>query len=70
MSGGGEGEGGGGGDILLKLSKQSTWIQNKGAKNLLNKHGILLTENFDRALHFKISYLAIGEECRRLFFDM
>ena len=27
----------------------------KGAKNLLNKHGILLTENFDKDLHFKMS---------------
>ena len=53
----------GGGDILLKLSKQRTWIQNKGAKNLINKHGILLTENFYMALDVKISYLAIGEEC-------
>ena len=33
-------------------------------------HGILLTENLDMVLHFKISYLAIGEECRRLWFDM
>ena len=41
--------GGEGGDILLKLSKQSPWIQNKGAKDILNKYGILLIENFGKA---------------------
>ena len=51
---------GGGGDILLKLSKQSIKIQNKGARDMLNKHGILLTENLGRTLDYQISYLAIA----------
>ena len=42
----------GGGDILLKLSKQSIKIQNKGVRDMLNKHGILLTENFCRTLDY------------------
>ena len=44
--------GGGGGDILLKLSKQSIQIQNKGARDMLNKHGILLIEKFGRTLDY------------------
>ena len=51
---------GGGGDILLKLSKQSIYIQNKGARDMLNKHGILLTESFCNTLDYQISYLAIA----------
>ena len=63
------GEGGGGGEKeeergrrrhLLKLSKQSIKIQNKGARDMLNKHGILLTENLGRTLDYQISYLAIA----------
>ena len=42
--GGGEGEGGRG-NILLKYIT----LQKKGAKDLLNKHGIILTENYHRA---------------------
>ena len=45
--------------------KNKDHIQNKGAKDILNKHRILLTENCRKALYYQISDLAVANHWGR-----